>query len=84
MAAILLNLEQLNPNFALHAGATQDMRLRNIIGISAKLRVLGPEQRFDNTFWILLMWRSRWLFQTNQTYIGPTLHVEHNIIILVY
>ena len=59
MAAILQNLEQLGPNFALHSGTTQDMRLQNIIGISAKLRGLGLEQRFDSTFCILLMRRWR-------------------------
>ena len=42
------------------------MCLQNIIGISAKLRALGPEQRFDNTFWILLM-RWRRLLQLNQS-----------------
>ena len=42
------------------------MCLQNIIV------VLGPEQRFENTVWIL--WR-RWLLQTHQTHIGPTLHV---------
>ena len=54
MAAILQNLEQIGPNYALHSGTTQDMGLQNIIGISAKLRALGPEQRFKHTFWILL------------------------------
>ena len=51
------------------------MCLQIIIGISSKLRALGPEQKFYNTLGILLMWRR---FQTNQTHIGPTLHVGHN------
>ena len=76
MAGISRNLEQLGPSFALYSGTTQDMCLQNIIGISAKLRALGPGQRFDNTFWIL---RRRWL-QTNQTHIGPTLHVGPKLI----
>ena len=29
------------------------MCLHNLIGISVKLRALGPEQRFEHTFWIL-------------------------------
>ena len=76
MAAISRNLEQLRPHFALHSRITQHMCLQNIIGISAKLRVLGPNQIFHysiNTFWILLMRRQQ--LQTNQTHIGPTLHV---------
>ena len=71
MTAISRNLKQLGPNFALHSGTTQDMSVQSIIGISAKLRALGPEQRFNNTLWILLMRR----LQTNQTHIGPKLHV---------
>ena len=70
MAAISRNLEQLGPNFALPSGSTQDMWLQNIIGISAKLRALGPRQRFQNTFWILL-----WRLQTNQTHVGLTLYL---------
>ena len=46
------NLDQLGPNFALHSGTTHDMCKQNIMGISAKLRALGPRQRFDYTFWI--------------------------------
>ena len=49
------------------------MCLQNTIGISAKLRSLGPEQRFENTFWILQR-----RLQTNQTHISPTLHVGPN------
>ena len=70
MAAILRNLEQLGPNFALHSGTTQDMCVWNIIRISLKLRALGPAQRFEDTFWILLP--LRWL-QSYQTHIGPTI-----------
>ena len=33
------------------------MCVQNIIRISTKLRALGPEQRFVNTFWILLQRR---------------------------
>ena len=33
-----------SPNFALHSRTTQDMCVQDIIGISAKLRALGPEQ----------------------------------------
>ena len=75
MAATLRNLEQLGPNYALYTGTTQDMCVHNIIGISAKLRALGPEQRFYNTFWILLL-----RLQTNQTrvHVGRTLHVGPN------
>ena len=43
------------------------------MGISVKLRALGPGQRINNTFWILVL-QGRWL-QTNQTHIGPTLYV---------
>ena len=75
------NIEQLGPNFALHSGTTQDRCLQNIIRISAKLRVQGTGQRFDNTFWILLM-RRRQQLQTNQTHIGPTLHVGPNYIVI--
>ena len=50
MAAISWNLEQLGPNSALQSGTTQDVCVQNIIGISLKLRVLGPAQRFENTF----------------------------------
>ena len=75
MAAISWNLEQIGPNSALHTGTTQDMCVQDIIGIYAKLRVPGPEQRFDNTFRILLQWRR---LQTNRTHIGPTLHVGPN------
>ena len=71
MAANSWNLEQLGP---LHGETTQDMCLQNIIGISAKLRALGSGQKFDNTFWILLM-RRRWRLQTNQTHIGPTMFI---------
>ena len=56
------------------------MCLQNIIGISAKLRVLGPGQIFDNTFRILLLWRRQ--LQTNRTHIDPTLHVGPNNILL--
>ena len=49
------------------------MCLQNFIGISAKLRALGPGQRFDYKFWILQQW-----LQTYQTHIGPTLHVGLN------
>ena len=45
------------------------------IGIAAKLRALGPGQRFENTFWILLLRRR---LQSNQTHIGPTLPVGPN------
>ena len=51
MSAILRNLEQLGPNFALCTGTAQDMCVQNII--------------------------QQWL-QTNQTHIGPTLHVSPN------
>ena len=69
MATILQNLDQMGP--------TQDMCLQNIIGISAKLKVLGPGQRFEKTFWILLL-LLRQRLQTNQTHIGPILHVGPN------
>ena len=69
MAAISWNLEHLGPNFALHSRTTQDTCVQNIMGISAKLRGLGPEQRSPYTFWILMRRR----LQTNQKYIGPTL-----------
>ena len=76
MATISWNLEQLGRNFALHTGTTQDVRLQNIIGISLKLRALVSAQRFDNTFWILLLLlrRRQWL-KTYKTHIGYTLHV---------
>ena len=76
MATILRNLEQVGQIYALHTETAQDMCVQNIIGISAKFRVLGPEQKFNNTFWIFLQRRRR--LQTNQTHIGPTLHVGPN------
>ena len=54
------------------------MCVQNILGIYAKFMALDPEHRFDNTFWILLMWRQQQRLQTNQTHIGPTLHVGPN------
>ena len=71
------NLEQLGQNFALHFGTTQDTHVQNIIGMSAKLRALGAEQRSPYTFWILLQRWQRQL-QTNQKQKGPTLHVGPN------
>ena len=67
MATISQNIKQLGPNFPLHSGTTQDMCLQNVSTISAKLRALGPGQRFNYTFFII----QRWL-QTNQAQIGPT------------
>ena len=77
MAAISRNLEQIDLNFPLYSGTTQNMRLQFIIEIPVKFRSLRPEQRFDNTFWILLM-QQRQQIQTNQTLICPTLQVEPN------
>ena len=77
MATISRNLEQLGWNFALSSGTTQDLCMQNIIGISVKLRALDPTQRFEHTFWILLLLRRRRL-QTYQTHIGPKLHVRPN------
>ena len=73
MAAILWNLEQFGPTFALHSGITQDICLQNMTGISVNLRALhvGPKQRFEHTFWIL----QRRRLHTRQTHIGPTFHV---------
>ena len=77
MASVLWNLEQLGPDFALHSGAIQDMYLQNVIGISEKLRALqnvGPPPprklitHFGSYYWL----------QTNQTHIGPKLHVGPN------
>ena len=73
MATISWNLEQLGPNFALHTATTQDMCVHQDL---CKLRALSPEQRFDNTF--LDPPTQPWRLQTNQTHIGPTLHVESN------
>ena len=76
MVTISQNLEQSGPNFALHSGTTQDMCMKNIIKISGKFRVLGPEQRFD-------LHRQ---LQSHQSHIDPTLHVgpnnEHILLIL--
>ena len=54
MTTILRNLEKLGQNFALHSGTIQDMCLQNIIGISVKMRALGPGKRFEHTLWIIL------------------------------
>ena len=74
MATISRNLEQLARNFALHSRTTEYMCLQNIIGISVKMRALGPGQRLQRTFWIL--WRRR--LQRYEKHIGPTLHVGPN------
>ena len=76
MAATSRNLWQLGQTCALHSWSTQGMCVQNITEISEKLWALGPEQRVENTFWILLLLRRR--LQTYQTHIGRTLHVGHN------
>ena len=69
--------QKFSPHFTLHSRTTHDMCEQDIMWISPKLRALGPGQTFDNTLWILLLQRWRWL-QTNQTHIGPTLYVWPN------
>ena len=79
MAVISQNLEQqLGPNFALHSDTTKDMCLQSIIGISAKLRVLGPSQRFDNT---LILDPAAAAASMLSKHIGPTLHVGPNNVV---
>ena len=73
ISAISQNLEQLGRNFALHSGTTHGMCLHTIMGISVKMRALDPGQRFEHTFWILLLLQWRRRLQRYQKHIGPTL-----------
>ena len=80
MATILWDLEQLHVGrfFALHTRTNQGMCLQNIIGISVTMRALEMGQRFEHTFWIILLLLRWWQLQRYQKLIGPTLHVGPN------
>ena len=79
MVVVSWNLEELGQTLALHSGTTQDMFLQNFIGISVKLKVPDPEQRFEHTFRILLHFlRRRQQLQTYQIHILITLYVGPN------
>ena len=82
LATILGDLEQLGRYFVLHTRTSQGMCLQNITGISVIMRALDPGQRFEHTFWILLLpslplilCRRQQQLQRHQKHLGPTLHV---------